>query len=181
MNILTNPKQKRLLMYLMMIILVYVSWVSSFQKSISAINLNRQLKQSQREQILPDAGYGQLNRKHSFYQKVLKGYQVRTQDRENRLWQSVSGMAISSQVEIAYDKEKVNTDTDTLASMKGSTTDRFRFTGNYRRILSLLDTMEKSNGIGRLSELSIIKSKAETAEVKPGQLTVELTLSGILH
>lgn len=181
MKLLDNPRKRRLLLYLVMVILTYVSWVSSFQKSISAMSLNRQLKQNQREQVLPDAGYGQLNRKHIFYQKVLKGYQVRIADRENRLWQSISGMAIAGQVEIAYDKEKLSLEADTLALMKGSTTDRFRFTGNYRRIISLLDTMEKSNGIGRLSELSILKSKAETAEVKPGQLEVELTLSGILH
>ena len=181
MNLLDNPRKKRLLLYLIMVIVTYVSWISSFQKSISAISLNRQLKQNQREQVLPDAGLSQLNRKHIFYQKVLKGYQVRTADRENRLWQSVSGMAIACQVEIAYDKEKLRVEADTLALMKGSTADRFRFSGNYHRILSLLDTMEKRSGIGRLSDLSIIKSKVETAEVKPGQLEVELTLSGILH
>lgn len=181
MRILNDIGKKKVIMYLMMLLVIYLAWVGSFQKTIAAIWLNRQLTQAQQADAEPDAGFRQLARKHTFYQQVLKGYQVRNQDRENRLWQSVSGLAIYSEVDISYDKQKVIAETDTIAIMKGTVYDRFRFRGQYRRLLSLLDTIEKSKGIGRLSEVSITLPKQDTGVAPSDQLDMALKLSGVLH
>ncbi|OWK68713.1 hypothetical protein [Pedobacter sp. AJM] len=181
MRILNDIGKKKVIMYLMMLLVIYLAWVGSFQKTIAAIWLNHQLTQAQQADAEPDAGFRQLARKHTFYQQVLKGYQVRNQDRENRLWQSVSGLAIYSEVDISYDKQKVIAETDTIAIMKGTVSDRFRFRGQYRRLLSLLDTIEKSKGIGRLSEVSITLPKQDTGVAPSDQLDMALKLSGVLH
>lgn len=181
MRIVKDIGKKRGIMYFMMVVITYLAWVGSFQKTIAAIWLNRQLTQAKQADAAPDAGFRQLERKHIFYQQVLKGYQVRNQDRENRLWQSVSGLAIFSEVDISYDQGKAMAEPDTLAIMKGTVSDRFRFRGQYQRILSLLDTIEKSKGIGRLSEVSITIPKQDTGVAPSDQLDVALKLSGILH
>lgn len=181
MKILYNVGKKRGIMYFMMLMVTYLAWVGSFQKTIDAFWLNRQLTQAQQADAEPDAGFRQLTKKHTFYQQVLKGYQVRNQDRENRLWQSVSGLAIFNEVDISYDQEKAKSETDTVALMKGTISDRFYFRGTYHHIVSLLDTIEKSKGIGRLSEVSITLPKQDTGTAPSDQLDVALKFSGILH
>lgn len=181
MGIVNNIKKKRGILYLLMVVVTYLAWAGSFEKTISALVLNRQLKNIQQAEAEPDAGFRQLERKHTFYQQVLKGYQVRKQDRENRLWQSISGLAIYSEVKIYFDKEAVVTSTDTLSTIKGNVADRFRFKGNYKQVLVLLDTMEKSKGIGKLSILNIVKPKVENGISESNELDVDLKLTGILH
>ncbi|MBB6239888.1 hypothetical protein HDC90_004550 [Pedobacter sp. AK013] len=172
-------KNKKVIMVLLMIVVVYLAYVFSFEKAISAIALNRQLKAAQQLGQEPDAAFPQLERKHAFYQSVLKGYRVRQEDRENHLWQSVSAMAIAKNVEINFSPNITTAEKDTSEIARGIVIQKFIFKGKYFDMVKLLDTLEKSQGIGRISGAKLMKKKANGNEEKTDKLTLELQLVGI--
>jgi len=161
-----------------MILVVYLAYVFSFEKAIAAFVLNRQLKQAGHPGEEPDAAFPQLERKHAFYQSVLKGYKVRHEDRENRLWQSVSAMAIAKNVEINFSPNIATAEKDTSEIVRGVVAQKFTFRGSYFNIVKLLDTLAKSPGIGKIADAKLMKKTAKSNEEKSDKLNLELELVG---
>ncbi|CAH0304185.1 hypothetical protein SRABI27_04858 [Pedobacter sp. Bi27] len=173
-----SPKNKKVIMVLLMAMVVYLAYVFSFEKAISAVALNRQLKQTEHIGQEPDAAFPQLEKKHAFYQAVLKGYKVRREDRENRLWQSISAMAIAKNVDINFSPNLGNVEKDTSELARGIVVQKFIFKGKYFDMVKLLDTLEKSQGIGRISGAKLMKKKENGSEEKSDKLTLELQIVG---
>ncbi|MBO9675247.1 MAG: hypothetical protein J7577_17500 [Sphingobacteriaceae bacterium] len=173
-----NLKNKKVIMVLLMVIVVYLAYVFSFEKAISAVALNHQLKAAQQPGQEPDAAFPQLERKHAFYQSVLKGYKVRHEDRENRLWQSVSAMAIAKNVEINFSPNITTAEQDTSEIARGIVAQKFIFKGSYFNIVKLLDTLAKSPGIGKIANAKLLKKTANSSEEKSDKLNLELQLVG---
>jgi hypothetical protein len=173
-----SQKNKKVMMIFLMVVVVYLASVFSFEKAISAIALNRQLKAAQQPSQEPDAAFPQLERKHAFYQSVLKGYKVRTEDRENRLWQSVSAMAIAKNVDINFSPNLNSVEKDTSEIARGIVAQKFIFKGSYFNIVKLLDTLAKSPGIGKIAGAKLMKKTANGNEEKTDKLNLELQLVG---
>jgi len=173
-----SQKNKKVMMIFLMIVVVYLAYVFSFEKAISAVALNRQLKAAQQPSQEPDAAFPQLERKHAFYQSVLKGYNVRREDRENRLWQSVSAMAIAKNVEINFSPNIITAEKDTSEIARGIVPQKFIFKGSYFNIVKLLDTLAKSPGIGKIASAKLMKKTASGNEEKTDKLNLELQLVG---
>ena len=173
-----SQKNKKAIMIFLMIVVVYLAYVFSFEKAISAFALNRQLKQTEHPGEEPDVAFPQLEKKHAFYQAVLKGYKVRREDRENRLWQSISAMAIAKNVDINFSPNLGNVEKDTSETAKGIVAQKFIFKGSYFNMVKLLDTLEKAQGIGRIADAKLMKKKANGNEEKSDKLTLELQIVG---
>ncbi|RQO65407.1 hypothetical protein DBR40_23940 [Pedobacter sp. KBW01] len=173
-----NLKNKKIVLALLMLAVVYLAYLFSFEKAISAVALNQQLKAAQQPGQEPDAAFPQLERKHAFYQSVLKGYKVRHEDRENRLWQSVSAMAIAKNVEINFSPNINGAEKDTSEIARGIVAQKFIFKGSYFNIVKLLDTLAKSRGIGKIAGAKLVKKIANGNEEKTDKLSLELQLVG---
>lgn len=173
-----NLKNKKIVLILLMLAVTYLAYQFSFEKAISAFALNRQLKAAQQPGQEPDAAFPQLERKHAFYQSVLKGYKVRTEDRENRLWQSVSAMAIAKNVEINFSPNIITAEKDTSEIARGIVSQKFIFKGSYFNIVKLLDTLAKSSGIGKIAGAKLMKKTVNGNEEKTDKLNLELQLVG---
>lgn len=172
-------KTKKLALGLLMLLVLYLAYVLSFKKAISAAVLNTQLKAVGAGGTEPPLAVAQLEREHGFYLAVLKGYQVRSEDRESRLWQSVSGMAITTGTAIGFSPETVTAFSDTAAVDSTVIFDRFTFSGGYKNLVRLLDTLSKAKGIGRIAAANLGKEKVSSQDEGKEKLVLRLKMAGV--
>ncbi len=174
-----NPKTKKIALGLLMLLVLYLAYVLSFEKSISAVVLNTQLKAVGERGGEPPLAIAQLEREHSFYLAVLKGYQVRSEDRESRLWQSVSGMAIVTGTAIGFSPETVSSIPDTVAADSTVIFDSFTFSGGYKNLVRLLDTLSKTKGIGRIASAKLGRETASSQAEGKEKLVLRLKMAAV--
>lgn len=172
-------KTKKLALGLSMLLVLYLAYVLSFKKSISSAVLNAQLKAVGSGGAEPPLAMAQLEREHGFYLAVLKGYQVRSEDRESRLWQSVSGMAITTGTAIGFSPETVTAFSDTAAVDSTVVFDSFTFSGGYKNLVRLLDTLSKAKGIGRIASARIGKETRFSGVEGKEKLVLKLKMAAV--
>lgn len=172
-------KTKKLALALLMLLVLYLAYVLSFKKAISAAVLNAQLNTVGAGGAEPPLAMAQLEREHGFYLAVLKGYQVRSEDRESRLWQSVSGMAITTGTAIGFSPETVTALTDTTAVDSTVLFDSFTFSGGYKNLVRLLDTLSKAKGIGRIAAAKLGRETSSTQIEGKEKLVLRLKMAAI--
>lgn len=172
-------KTKKLALGLLMLLVLYLAYVLSFKKAISAAVLNAQLNAVGSGGAEPPLAMAQLEREHGFYLAVLKGYQVRSEDRESRLWQAVSGMAITTGTAIGFSPETVTALSDTAAVDSTVLFDSFTFSGGYKNLVRLLDTLSKAKGIGRIAAANLGKQKASSQDEGKEKLLLRLKMAAV--
>ncbi len=167
-------KNKKLLLVGAFILVLSIAYHFSFSKTFEAIKINRQLKNEKQETQNLDASYTQIESKHSFYTNALKLYKVNNDDRENRLWQTVSGIAVAKGVKIGFNPIQLSS-TDTTALNQQTFRHEFNFKGDYFNCVLLLDSLSKTRGIGLISNLKLFTPKEHTENKT--ELTLQLTLA----
>ncbi|QDW25191.1 hypothetical protein FFJ24_010360 [Pedobacter sp. KBS0701] len=172
-------KTKKLALGLLMLLVLYLAYLLSFKKAISAAVLNAQLKAVGESGAEPPLAIAQLEREHGFYLAVLKGYQVRSEDRESRLWQSVSGMAITTGTAIGFSPETVTALSDTATADSIMLFDSFTFSGRYNNLVRLLDTLSKAKGIGRIAAAKLGRETASSNREAKEKLVLKLKMAAI--
>ncbi|MBB6273351.1 hypothetical protein HDF26_003811 [Pedobacter cryoconitis] len=171
-------KKKQVLLIVFAVFLLYIAYQFSFKNAFEAMHLNSQLQKDHRSEPGQTVSYPQIERKDQFCAAIIKRYKVRKEDRENYLWQSLSGMAMANHVEISFAQGNV-LPADTSVLSKGTVVNQFSFKGPYVNIVRLLDTVSKSNGIGKISMLKLESPKKEGKKENSNKLTLILGLKGI--
>jgi hypothetical protein len=171
-------KQKRLGLALLMVLMVYLSYIFSFKQTINAIATHMELSKAGKNENFSDSALPQIERKNSFYQEVLKGYRIRKQDSENQIWQSVSGMAVAEKVLISFDPDDKSLPADTGNFANNLVRKQFLLKGNYFNITRFLDTLSRARGIGRLSEVNLYMKKSQGQDHEAKDLNLAITLVG---
>jgi hypothetical protein len=173
-----DQQKKKWIMWAAMLVLVYVAYRFSVQHTIAAFQLNAKLKKEQENVRAEDAAFPQLHKKSNFYLEALKAYKVKTEDRENRLWQAISGMAIGQQVKISF-TPNLQTMSDTAGLQKEIVKQQFTFKGNYFNLVKLLDTMSKSSHIGQIAAVKLSNRKELNGQANKDGLNLQLELRNI--
>jgi hypothetical protein len=173
-----DNKKKNMVIVGAMIIVLYIAYQFSFKHTFDAIVLNQQLKREQVNDQASDGGFTQINQKNKFYLSAIKSYKVKKEDRENRLWQAVSGMAVANDVDISFNPNLALVTADTITVKNGIVSQQFNFKGNYFNLVKLLDTISKTDGIGKISDLKLSTKKDNEPKVDGG-LKMQLTLVGV--
>jgi len=171
-------KKKQLLVIAFAVFLFYIAYQFSFKNAFEAMHLNSQLQKDHRAESGQNSSYPQIERKDQFCAAIVKRYKVKKEDRENYLWQSLSGMAIANHVEISFAQGNTVL-ADTSALSKGTVTNQFSFKGKYVDIVRLLDTVSKSSGIGKIHMLKLESPKKEDKKELANKLTLVLGLKGL--
>ncbi|TKC04533.1 hypothetical protein FA048_19530 [Pedobacter polaris] len=170
-------KNKNMVFFGAVVVVLYIAYNFSFKHTFDAIVLNHQLKKEQVNDQAADGSFPQINRKNKFYLSALKSYKVKKEDRENRLWQAVSGMALGNDIEISFNPNPLII-ADTMAVQNGIVSQQFAFKGNYFNLVKLLDTISKADGIGKVSDLKL-STKKDNQSKADENLNMQLTLVGI--
>ena len=174
----SNRKLDTPVAYGIALLIIFVAYKLSFQQAISAVIVNRQLDAGQEGVSYSESALAQLNRKNEFYLNVLKEYQIKKEDKEGRLWSSVSGIALAEDVGINFSPSAVQELPDSTDMVAGRNYQEFMFKGNYANLVKLIDTLGKTKGIGKIAELSL-SSKRGDAEAEDKRLTLRLGLVSV--
>lgn len=170
-----NEQQKNWSFVVAIIIIFMIAYHFSFRHAIAAYRLNHKLKKEQVDMQGEDSAFLQVNKKYHYYAEVVKSYQVKKEDRDNRLWQVISSMAVSKNVKINYTPQTSEL-IDTAGVAKEISTQQFTFKGDYFNLVKLLDTLSKSAQIGHIGKLYLYQPKTGTTENKNKDLTLQLDL-----
>jgi len=171
-------KKKRLLMGVVILVILYLAYQFSFRHTLVAIRLNGELSQQQEGDGFSESSIIQIRRKSLFYKGVVKDYRIKKEDMDNRIWQSVSGMAVAKNVLISFDAAPLTIETDTSAVAKGLISKYFSLKGDYADLVGFLDTLSQSKGNGRLSMVKIFKPKENGVNQNGSALQLNITLIG---
>jgi len=171
-----DDKKQKIVAIVAAVLVLYVAYVFSFKHAIEAYGLNKSLKKEASLQM-EDAAYPHLNKKYNFYQKVLADYRVKKEEMDTKVWQAVSDMAVSKQVKISYNPMPQTTDTATVTNAIRQ--QQFVFRGGYFNIVKLLDTLSKSEGLGKIAQLTIASPKNEGSKENNQALSMQLGISAV--
>jgi hypothetical protein len=173
-------QNKRIILIIGMLVVGYIAYQLSFKYVVSAFWLNSDLQNEKANITNLDSSFPQVSSTNTFYLTVLKGYSVKQEDRENELWQSISGMALNNSVKISFVPNAI-APTDTTALLKNIVQQQFTFKGNYFNLVKLLDTISRSREIGKIADLKIFTKRDALDSDGSGQLTINLTMIGVVR
>lgn len=175
-----NSKHKKILSYVFAVLVFYLCYVLAFKHTLNAIKLHSELQSEKQDEQGMASSYPNLQRKNNFYREALKAYHVKSEEREQRLWQAVSGMAMAQQVDISLEPQLAMAVDTTI--QKEIAEQHFNFTGNYFGLVKLLDTLHQSEGNGRIGKLKISSKRGVgSEEFSDGKLDMSVTLKGVLR
>lgn len=174
-----SSRNKKILGYAFVVLFFYLCYVLAFAPTLAAIKLHAELQSEKQDEQGIEGSYINLKRKNNFYKDALKAYHVKNEEREQRLWQAVSGMAIAQQVDITLEPQ-LSIAVDTTKN-KEIMEQSFSFNGDYFALVSLLDTLHRSKGNGCIAKMKInSRSRINGQNSADDRLNMSVTLKGLL-
>lgn len=153
----------------------YFAYQLSFRRTIDAIVLYGELGVEQIANEETNGAIGQNGVKNDFYNKVLVSYRIKSEDPEGKLWESISAISQAKGVSVGFNPI-TKLIPDSLEIKKKIFRRDFSFRGSYFGLIALVDSISRTQGIGKVSSLRISKPKETKIE---GELELKLTMMGI--
>jgi hypothetical protein len=155
---------------------ILLCWVFALSRTFQAIKLHYEL---QKEVVISnDISYNPVHtqKKLDALRGILKSYRVSPGDWSNELWMKASAMAVKQQVGIDYtmNKPDVEKDTTTLGN-----TETLYCYGHYIPLIRLIDTLERSGRIGKISALQIKSPKEDVRGERGSQCVLKMEFKGL--
>ncbi|NQX41321.1 hypothetical protein SAMN05421820_107137 [Pedobacter steynii] len=170
-----NYIQKNKLLLPLLGIGLLLSWFLAFSKTFDAIMLHRKLnaESAQKNDISFNPVY--VQRKLEALDRILKGYLV-GEDWNDLLWMRGSEIAARQNVGIEYSATKISTETDSTTLGKAQS---LKFYGNFVQLVKLIDTLERSSKIGKISALQFNAPKPDLLNEQAGKNVLRLDFKGL--
>lgn len=148
--------QKNKYLPLLAIVGIVLCWILAFSKTFDAIRLNLSLsaQASQSEDISFNPVYTQ--RKLKALEQILKTYQVKPEAWSNTLWMKASAAAAKQGATIDYTVSRPQERDTTMTGLSQT----LHCYGNFAQLVKVIDTLERTPGIGKLSALQFKGPKA---------------------
>jgi len=158
------------------IVLLLLSWNLAFKKTYDAIVLNRQLNKASTEASDLSDNPDFLKRKAEVLTLVLNRYKVDSSDWNNEFWLNVSSAAVNRGLEVIYRPEKNALKTD---SVQTGLNQSIQFRGEFKGLVQLLDTLEKSKGLGKIVSIRFEKEKRDFSDDRPEKILLKTDFRAI--
>lgn len=154
-------------------------WFLAFNKTFDAMKVHFQLKNISRfkdndQDLSFNSKYSE--RKAQALNKILESYRVDRKHWNNDVWLTVSSLAASQKVEIDFNAIKPQVEADTNAV---GVEQSFLFYGDYISLVKLLDKLEKTSNIGRISGVQIKTQSKDLTGSSMDICQLELNFQGI--
>ena len=153
-------------------------WFFAISRTFEAVKLHAEL---QREvETGNDISYNgaHTQKKLEALRGILKSYKVHGENWSNELWMRASAIAMKGQVGIDYTMTRPEAEIDTTRI--GSTETLYCY-GRYLQLVKLVDTLERSKGIGKISALQIKSPKEEIRGERAGQCALKIEFKGLTN
>lgn len=154
---------------------ILLSWFLAFSKTFDAIMLHRKLnvESVQESDISFNAVY--VQRKQAALDRILKGYQV-GEEWNDLLWMKGSEIAARQNVGIEYAVAKTSGESDSTTVGRVQS---LKFYGNFIQLVKLIDTLERSSKIGKISALQLKAPKVDLLNEQAGKNELRLDFKGL--
>lgn len=157
-------KRKNQLLIAGMLLVLLVSWNFAFKNTAEAINLNRNFhnKSSDSQSLTYNASY--LTEKSFLLDNIVCRYQADSLSWKNSFWTHVSKSIPSHGVSVIYQPDEKSKQQDVPSVV---TRQHITFDADYKKLLMLLDSLQKRNEAGYVSSVSLNtneKRRSETIE-----------------
>ncbi|PWG78040.1 hypothetical protein DDR33_24335 [Pararcticibacter amylolyticus] len=144
------------------VVLLLLSWPLALRKTKDAIRLNHELslKSEQATDLSYNPGY--LRDKNQMLDHLVSQYRADSAGWKDELWLKASGIASARGASVAYTpgQLRVQADTSSADILRQS----ISFGGDYRKLVSLLDTLEKVRETGFASSAKFETQKSRNVE-----------------
>jgi hypothetical protein len=159
-----------------MILLLLLSWNLALKKTYEAILLNRQLSKANQEANNLSSNPEYLKRKAVALTHILNRYQVDSSEWKNGFWLNVSAVVANRGLEVIYQPEKNSLVRDSASTeLKQS----IQFRGEFKGLVQLLDSMERSKGLGKIVSARFEKEKRDFSETATEKIILKTDFRAI--
>lgn len=169
-------KQKNKLLWPVAAAGLLICWFFAFNKTAEALSLHSELIKQQPGN--EDISFNQLHeeRKLDALNKILKSYQVKEADWSNELWMKTSDLAMKEHIGIDYTVTKPLAEKDSTLLGINQVVNCY---GNFTQLVKLVDTLEKTNKIGKIMALQITAPKEDAIGEHSGKSLMKIEFKGI--
>lgn len=169
--------QKNKLLLPLFVLGLLLCWFLAFDKTFEAVKLNRKLKgDSERgNDISFNPAY--VQQKLAALNLILKSYKVDEQWND-KLWMQSSAIAAKQNVSVDFtlDRPAVEADSTSVGRLQS-----LHFYAGFIQLVKLVDTLERSNGIGKISALQVKAPKTDLAGDRGKKCVLRLDFKGIVN
>ncbi|CAM4115722.1 hypothetical protein SAMN06265348_103278 [Pedobacter westerhofensis] len=155
---------------------ILLCWFLAFSRTFEAAKLHGELMRE--TEVTGDLSYNpaHMQKKLEALRGILKSYRVSPENWSNELWMKASAMAMKNQSGIDYTVSKplAERDTTTLGN-----TETIYCYGHYIQLVKLIDTLERSPGIGKISGLQIRSPKEDVRGERAGMCMLKMEFKGL--
>jgi hypothetical protein len=151
-----NYHVKNRLLGVAAVLLAVLCWNLAFKKTFDSIVLNRELnrKTDQKNDLSVNTHF--LKQKQEIIRKALNQYTLDSAEWRNEFWLKVSRAAASKGVGINYNPLAQRPLSDSVSSIARQ---EITFRGDFKRLVTLLDSLEKAGAVGFVSSSRFRKEK----------------------
>jgi transcriptional/translational regulatory protein YebC/TACO1 len=138
------------------VLLAILSWNLAFRKTYNAIALNSELRNKMERKSDLSINPDYLKRKHQVLSQVLKHYTLDSTQWKNDFWLKVSRVAASKEVSITYNPSAYKAKGDSVSQIVKQ---EIAFKADFKKLVSLLDSLERIEGVGFITSSIFLKEK----------------------
>ena len=140
------------------VVLVLLSWNMAFRKTYDAIVLNEDLKQKLETKSDLSINPHYLNQKHEVLNGALSAYNLDSAEWKNEFWLKVSRIASQKEVSVIYNPSVNTVRSDSAGQVAKQ---EIAFKGDFKKLVTLLDSLEKLKKAGFISSSRFLKEKKQ--------------------
>ncbi|MFD2162284.1 hypothetical protein ACFSJU_07755 [Paradesertivirga mongoliensis] len=138
------------------LILALLSWNLAFRKTYDAMSLNSELvsKVEQKNDLSVNPDY--LNRKQQVLNQVVRQYTLDSAEWSSDFWLKVSKAAALKDVSVNYNPSATKALSDSASQIAKQD---IAFKGEFKKLVTLLDSLERMKGAGLVASSKFVKEK----------------------
>ncbi|TCC97716.1 hypothetical protein [Pedobacter hiemivivus] len=168
--------QKNKLLLPLFVLGLLLCWFLAFDKTFEAVKLNRKLKEKSEKVNDISFNPAYVQQKLAALNLILKSYKVDEQWND-KLWMQSSAIAAKQNVSVDFTLERPPVEVDSTSVGRSQS---LYFYGGFIQLVKLVDTLERSTGIGKISALQVKAPKTDVVGDRGKKCVLRLDFRGNL-
>lgn len=172
-----DPIKKNKLLLPAFVVGLLLCWFLAFSNTFETVKLNRKLKEEAEKGNDLSFNPAHVQQKLAALNLILKSYKVSTQWNDE-LWMRSSAIAARQNVGVGFTLDKPDADVDSTSVGKSQS---LYFYGGFVQLVKLIDTLERTRGIGKISTLQVKAPKADVVGDRGEKCVLRLDFKGMIE
>lgn len=154
-------KRKNQLLILSMVIVLFIAWNLAFKNTFVAIELNNTLNSQNRDAQNLSYNASYMAEKSFLLDSIVSRYKVDSAGWKNSFWTNVSRSIASPDISVIYQPDDKYKDEESSSTIERQ---HITFDADYKKLVILLDSLQKKNEAGYISSVSFNTTKKNRSE-----------------